>query len=114
MVLVGYGIILPDGSHLLGEDVLNGAMILILVTCVVSSFVTESTARKMLLQRKASADMPAVPADAPDRLLLAINNPDTIVPLVNLTLCSARPSPSCRRWLSMWCSKEILCSPGRS
>ena len=91
VVLVGYGIILPDGSHLLGEDVLNGAMILILVTCVVSSFVTESTARKMVLQRKASADMPAVPADAPDRLLLAINNPDTIVPLVNLTLMLRTP-----------------------
>ena len=39
-VLVGYNIILPDGSRLLNDDVLNGTIMLILVTCVVSSFIT--------------------------------------------------------------------------
>ena len=89
VVLVGYGIILPDGTHLLGEDVLNGAMLLILATCVVSSLVTENTARRMVQRTDASA--PARPADAPDRLLLAINNPDTITPLVSLTLMLRTP-----------------------
>lgn len=37
-VLVGYNIILPGGERLLNEDVLNGTVLLILVTCVVSSF----------------------------------------------------------------------------
>lgn len=40
-VLVGYNLILPDGSRLLNEDVLNGTILLILVTCVASSFITE-------------------------------------------------------------------------
>ena len=35
-VLVGYQIILPDGSRLLNEDVLNGTVLLILVTCISS------------------------------------------------------------------------------
>ena len=92
VVLVGYGIILPDGTHLLGEDVLNGAMILILVSCVVCSFVTESTSRRMVLRRKASPEGLQPPADAPDRLLLAINNPDTVPQLVHLTLLLRTPS----------------------
>lgn len=48
-VLVGYNIILPDGSRLLNEDVLNGTVLLILVTCIVSSFTTERAARKMAM-----------------------------------------------------------------
>lgn len=92
VVLVGYGIILPDGSRLLGEDVLNGAMILILVTCVVSSLVTENTARRMVLNRKSMEDAHLPSAGQMDRLLLAVNNPDTVVPLVNLTLMLRTPS----------------------
>ena len=58
-VLVGYNIIMPDGSRLLGEDVLNGTVILILVTCIVSSFITENAARKITLQtEKTIEDQP--------------------------------------------------------
>ncbi len=45
-VLVGYNIILPNGERLLNDDVLNGTVLLILVTCVISSLVTERAARK--------------------------------------------------------------------
>ena len=47
-VLVGYSIILPDGQRLLNEDVLNGTILLILVTCVVSSFITEHAAKRIV------------------------------------------------------------------
>src|SRR3712207_14716 len=40
-VLVGYNIILPGGERLLNDDVLNGTIVLILFTCIISSFVTE-------------------------------------------------------------------------
>lgn len=91
VVLVGHGIVLPDGSRLLGEDVLNGAMILILVTCVVSSFVTENTSRKLLLKQTELSTGAAEDDTTPDRLLIAINNPDTVVPLVDLTLMLRTP-----------------------
>jgi len=51
-VLVGYNIILPDGQRLLNDDVLNGTIILILVTCIFSSFTTERAARKIALTNK--------------------------------------------------------------
>ena len=48
-VMVGYSIILPDGNRLLNEDVLNGTVLLILVTCIVSSLVTDKTARQLAM-----------------------------------------------------------------
>ena len=48
-VMVGYNIILPDGSRLLNEDVLNGTILLILVTCIVSSLVTDHAARQIAI-----------------------------------------------------------------
>ncbi len=96
VVLVGYGIVLPDGTHLLGEEVLNGAMLLILVTCIVSSFVTENAARKLAVERDRATDTAAVspvaPTDErPDRIVIALNNPDSLPGLVNLSLMFRTP-----------------------
>ena len=90
VVLVGYKIIQPDGSRLLGEEVLNGAMLLILVTCVCSSLITERVARRLAMNRhtEVSDESSVLPAD---RLLLAVNNPDTVGSLVSLALLLRRP-----------------------
>lgn len=93
VVLVGYRIILPDGSRLLDEDVLNGAMALILVTCIVSSLVTEHTSRRLVLQQRAGGNTsPDSGMDSPDRILIALNNPETMPPLVNLALMMRTPN----------------------
>lgn len=93
VVLVGYRIILPDGSRLLGEDVLNGAMALILVTCIVSSLVTEHTSRRLVLQQRAGVNTSSDSGmDSPDRILIALNNPETMPPLVNLALMMRTPN----------------------
>ena len=90
VVLVGYKIIQPDGSRLLGEEVLNGAMLLILVTCVCSSLITERVARRLAMNRhtEVSDESAVLPAD---RLLIAVNNPDTVGSLVSLALLLRRP-----------------------
>lgn len=93
VVLVGYRIILPDGSRLLGEDVLNGAMALILVTCIVSSLVTENTSRRLVVQQRAGvSSSPEGQVASPDRILIALNNPETMPPLVNLALMLRTPN----------------------
>lgn len=94
VVLVGYGIILPDGSHLLGEDVLNGAMVLILVSCVVSSLLTENAARRLTVEQKALAKKSTsatTAADAPDRILIALRYPEMTPSLVDLSLMLRTP-----------------------
>ena len=89
VVLVGYQIILPDGSHLLDEDVLNGAMMFILVTCIISSFVTENTARSIA---ESGTPDDTAPDPAPDRLLLAIANPESVPQLVSMGLMLRTPN----------------------
>lgn len=55
-VLVGYNIILPGNVHLLNDNVLNGTILLILVTCIFSSFVTESASRRMALSSEIESE----------------------------------------------------------
>ena len=82
-VLVGYNIILPNGERLLNEDVMNGTVLLILVTCVVSSFITERAARKIAMCEAHLEEERTVEAE---RILIPVANPDTIEYLMNLSL----------------------------
>ena len=82
-VLVGYQIILPDGSRLLNKDVLNGTVLLILVTCIVSSFTTERAARKMAM---GEVNPEEDHSHVPEKILIPIANPATIDYLMNLAL----------------------------
>ena len=82
-VLVGYNIILPSGERLLNEDVLNGTILLILVTCVVSSLITDVAARRLALQ-DGNISEPR-PLDE-ESALIALAYPDTVDYLVNMAL----------------------------
>lgn len=88
VVLVGYNVILgetPSGDpiRLLNEDVLNGAILMILVTCTISSFTVEKASRKIALLENAKQD--AV-AEETDRILISLAYPDTVNDLVDLAL----------------------------
>ena len=82
-VLVGYNLILPDGSRLLSEDVLNGTILLILVTCVVSSFITEHAAKRLAMD---GADLASEQMHGKERFLISLANPNTLESLVDLGL----------------------------
>jgi Kef-type K+ transport system membrane component KefB len=89
IILVGYNIIIgeaPTGEpiRLLNEDVLNGTILLILVSCAVSSFVVESASSKLALE---AADTPQQAAKAEDRkILLSLAYPESIASMVDLGL----------------------------
>ncbi|WDF57590.1 cation:proton antiporter [Flavobacterium sp. KACC 22758] len=88
-VMVGYNIILSENEagepvRLLNEHVLNGSILLILVSCTISSFVSMASA-----QRIADADKEETAADAGDqeeKILLAVNHEHTVEKMVNLGL----------------------------
>lgn len=82
-VLVGYNIILPSGERLLNEDVLNGTILLILVTCIVSSLITDIAARRLALKDENINEMHPVNEDS---TLVALADPDTVNDLVNMDL----------------------------
>lgn len=87
-VLVGYNIILPDGTRLLGEDVLNGTIVLILITCVISSFTTDWAARKMVLSGVQADD---IPKRTDEKIMIPINSPQSVEHLVQLALLVHNP-----------------------
>lgn len=82
-VLVGYNIILPDGERLLNEDVLNGTILLILVTCVVSSFITEHAAKRIAMD---DAEVSDEKAQEKEKFLIPVANPETLESLMSLAM----------------------------
>jgi hypothetical protein len=82
-VLVGYNIILPNGERLLNEDVLNGTILLILVTCVVSSFITEHAAKRIAMD---DAEVSGEKAQKKEKFLIPVANPETLESLMSLAM----------------------------
>ena len=74
-VLVGYSLFLPNGQRLLNDDVLNGTVILILVTCIFSSFCTESASKKMALEKKSAMPKEEVADD--EKIMISMKYPET-------------------------------------
>lgn len=87
-VLVGYNIILPDGQRLLNEDVLNGTVVLILFTCIISSFVTQRAAKRIAL---GEAQVLNEENKSQEKILIPLSNPDTIEDLMGLSLVIRNP-----------------------
>lgn len=88
IVLVGYNIIVGetasgDPIRLLNEDVLNGTIIMILITCTISSFVVEKTSQQLaLLEENVSPDENGQTG----KILIALAYPDTVTELVDFGL----------------------------
>lgn len=80
-VMIGYGIILPDGSHLLNEHVLNGTIVMILITCAISSIVTEKASRRITEEQSIDID-----ESKEERILIPISNPKTCDNLIELSI----------------------------
>ncbi len=87
-VTVGYNVItgtMPDGSpiRLLDESVLNGAIVMILVTCTIATFITQKGGNNISIQMSHSGEEGE--ADTGERILIPVNNPDTIDELISLS-----------------------------
>ena len=83
-VLVGHEIIMENGERLLNDDVLNGTVVMILITCIISTIETERASRKFAMQDSSTSE--DVPVDVKENILIPVANPDTIEYLVNLAL----------------------------
>lgn len=87
-VLVGYNIILGEGSdgfpiRLLNDSVLNGTILMILVTCTTASFIAQRGATKLALEEKEGTG-PQEDSEPKEKILIPINHPETIEELINL------------------------------
>ncbi|MDE5664335.1 MAG: cation:proton antiporter [Duncaniella sp.] len=90
VVMIGYEM------HLFDVTVLNGTVVMILVTCTVSSFGTERAASRLKIQLLEQDDEEGVKDDstAHPRTLVAISNPLTAPSIVDLALSMRFPDTS--------------------
>lgn len=88
MVMVGMKLTAPDGQPLVSDDMLNGIVIMILFTCIISSLVTEHAARHITLRNK---ELPAEDYKVDEKILIPVRYPEYANRLVNLALMMRDP-----------------------
>jgi Kef-type K+ transport system membrane component KefB/nucleotide-binding universal stress UspA family protein len=85
-VLVGYNTIIgydaaDEPIRLLNDSVLNGTIIMILVTCTIASFATQKGAGRIVLLEHAEEE----PTENHEKILIPVSNPNNIDELINLS-----------------------------
>ncbi len=90
-VMVGYNVILgqtPDGQpiRLLNESILNGTILMILVTCTMASFSAQKGAHNIAAHNSSQEEKES--SRQQERILIPINNEDTAEELINLSLAT--------------------------
>lgn len=88
-VSVGYNIIIGETEtgepiRLLGESILNGTIIMILVTCTISTFVVQKGARNLSIFQSTARDKSDTENE--EKILVTVNNTDTVEELINLSI----------------------------
>lgn len=86
-VLVGYNVILGQSANgepirLLNESVLNGTIIMILITCTIATFVAQKGAHNISLE---STSMDTSESNHEEKILIPVSNPETVEELINLS-----------------------------
>jgi len=83
VILVGYNLGIID------DAILNGTIVLILVTCLVASFITEEAGKKVVLQNE-SEDTQVLRVRT-QRILVPVSNPETMEKLIDFAITIKEP-----------------------
>jgi Kef-type K+ transport system membrane component KefB len=87
-VLVGYNVILGETAggepiRLLSESILNGTIIMILITCTIASFIAQKGGKNISLQESSTIEIDNV--EKVERILIPIKNTETIDEMISLS-----------------------------
>ena len=89
MVMVGRQLETAPGRYLFGDEVLNGIIIMILFTCVISTVITERAAQRLRLQEK---EEPQLKKDIDDeKILIPVKYPEYADNLVTMATMMRNP-----------------------
>jgi Kef-type K+ transport system membrane component KefB len=88
-VLVGYNVIIGETAsgepiRLLNDSILNGTIIMILVTCTIATLTAQKGGKNISLNESSAIDN--TDSENTEKILIPVNNPDTIEELVNLSM----------------------------
>ena len=89
MVMVGRRLEVSPGVYLFGDEVLNGIVIMILFTCIISTLVTEWAAQRIRLQEKEEPEMVKTLND--EKILIPVKYPEYAESLVSMAIMMRNP-----------------------
>ena len=89
MVMVGRRLGVAPGQYLFGDEVLNGIVIMILFTCVISTVITERAAQRLRLQEKEDQNMMKNLDD--EKILIPVKYPEYSDNLVTMATLMRNP-----------------------
>ena len=88
IIMVGMRLTTPDGSALVTGEMLNGVVLMILLTCLISTVVTEQAAQQITLRDK---EIPQEDTQDDEKMLIPMKYPEYAVRLVNLAIMMRNP-----------------------
>ena len=89
MVMVGRRLEISPGVYLFGDEVLNGIVIMILFTCVISTVVTEWAAQRLRLKEKKEPELVKTVND--EKILIPVKYPEYAYNLVSMATMMRNP-----------------------
>lgn len=90
MLMIGMRVELEPGKPLVTDNMLNSVVLMILVTCIISTMMTERAAQQITLRDR---EMPSddKPATAEEKILIPLKYPEYAQRLVNLAMLMRNP-----------------------
>lgn len=85
MVMVGMRLEITPGVYLVNNEMLNGVIIMILITCIISTMMTEHAAKQIILQESAQLQSNKK-RDDDEKILLCVKYPDIAPQLLELAI----------------------------
>ncbi len=89
MVMVGRRLEVAPGQYFFGDEVLNGIVIMILFTCVISTVITERAAQRLRLQEKEDQNMMKNLDD--EKILIPVKYPEYSDNLITMATLMRNP-----------------------
>ena len=86
MIMVGMRIEVASGQYLVTDDMLNGVVIMILVTCIVSTMMTEHAAQQIILRDNGQRTTDNTTSQTPEKILLCVKYPEIAPQLLELAI----------------------------
>ena len=86
MVMVGMQLEVAPGTYLINDEILNGVVIMILVTCVISSLMTAHAAQQIVLKGNSQQLSASSQKNDDEKILLCVKYPEIAPQLLELAI----------------------------
>ena len=86
MVMVGMNILIGPNTYLVNDDMLNGVVIMILFTCIISSLLTDWSSQKIVLRDKELPEAEDEKKGNDEKILIPVRYPEYADNLMDLAL----------------------------